>query len=175
MAWGYVTGWMTFYADISVNVANFIIKLYVSFIPSSVAPSGCFREPSVAWSNTHLSLMRSLLPGHGPSCSVNPYFSQYCCHRAQIACFSTVLMSACHHVCCCKRDKKPHSSCSIIPLSSLSSSNLHRVSALRASSRKWLRLWNLSLIPLTVPLLEGACLYHHREKSDDFDWLVAWF
>lgn len=92
-------------ADISVNVANFIIKLYVSFIPSSVAPSRCFGKPPVARSNAHLSLMRSLLPVHGSSCSVKPFFIRYCCHRAHIACFSTALTPACHHACCCKRDK----------------------------------------------------------------------
>lgn len=82
----------------------------------------------------HSSVSDAELPVHGSSCSVNPFFRHDCCHGAHIACFSTVLTSACHHVCCCKKGQKARSSYSIMHLSSLSSSNLRRVSALRASS-----------------------------------------
>lgn len=73
-----------------------------------------------------------------------------------------------------QKGQKPHSSCSIVHLSSPSSSNHRRDSALRASSRKWLRLWNLSLILSTVPLLENwRRVFASSQRKKWWLWLIG--
>lgn len=161
-------------------MANFIIKLYVSFIPSSVAPCGCFREPAVAWSNAHPSLMRSSLPVRGPSCWVRPIpqsrplpRSSYCLfqHSSNVSLSSRLLFA--------KRDKKLAAPtllyiCPLHPHLIFAES---RLSEHQASSRKWARLWNLSLILSTLSLLESrrrvfASLQRERKKKQSL-WLMG--
>lgn len=100
-----------------------------------------------------------------------PYRTHCSCHH----CFNVSLSS---HLLLENGIKNPCSSCSIIHLSSLSSSNLSGASALWASRRQWLKLWNLSSIlsPLTllVNVKPHVCIITKR-KSDDWWQDLNWF
>lgn len=165
-------------ADISVNVANFIIKLYVSFIPSSVAPSGCFREPLVAWSNTYPSLMQSLLPVRGSSCSVNPKWGAAYC----------LFLFYCQLVIMFATAKGTKTSQLLLYYTSVLYPHLisaeSRLSEHQAENDSDFEIC-LSFFQLFLCLKNGsACLHHHREKEKlmplidwwlDFNWLeLCW-
>lgn len=73
--------------------------------------------------------------------------------------------------------KKALTAPALLYICPLSSSNLCRASAPRTSCRKWLKLWNLSLIlsalPLSINVKQHVCMVT-KKKEGWLDWLMTW-